>query len=205
MINYFKNIWLGFYTVLIGMRITLEHLFAKKVTNQYPDSYHPVRSGDMPSNARNRLQLVYDDCNGCGGCVRACPVNCIDVETIKVVPDDVIPPLKTSGKKRGLWVSKYDLDHAKCCFCGLCTEACPTEAIVMTTEFEYSTRKREDLIYRFSEMTPEQVAEKKAMYSEHAKKMQAQKAAAAKAKAAKAAKEKAENNTESENDDESDD
>ena len=37
MVKYFKNIWSGIYTVIIGMKITLRHLFVKKVTIQYPD------------------------------------------------------------------------------------------------------------------------------------------------------------------------
>ena len=33
MVKYFNNIWSGIYTVIIGMKITLRHLFVKKVTN----------------------------------------------------------------------------------------------------------------------------------------------------------------------------
>jgi NADH-quinone oxidoreductase subunit I len=144
------------------MKITTVHLFAKNVTVQYPDERLPV-----PDNARNRLYVDMADCNGCNGCVRACPVNCITVETVKVVPGDEIPPLK-SGGKRGLWVTKYEIDFAKCCFCALCTEACPTNAIRTTKEYEYSTYSRNDLIYNFIElqnfMTPEQIKEKKDMF-----------------------------------------
>lgn len=177
--RYFENIWLGVYTVLVGMVITWKHLFAKNVTNQYPDRWHPIDGhfdgkkseykgdpsrGEIPQISRNRLFLDPDLCNGCNGCARACPVNCITVETVKVTPGDVVPPLK-DGSKRGLWVTKYDIDFAKCCFCGLCTEPCPTEAIYLTTEFEYSTTNRKDLLYHFSPMTPEEVKEKKDMYA----------------------------------------
>ncbi len=176
--EYFKNIWLGVWTVLVGMKITLEHLFAKKVTNQYPDRWHPIegkfsgtrsfRKGDedrsdIPSYSRNRLYVDMNICNGCNGCARACPVNCITVETLKVTPGDKVEPLG-DGSKRGLWVTKHDIDFAKCCFCGLCTEPCPTEAIYMTKEFEYATEKRDDLVYHFAVMTPEEIQEKKDMY-----------------------------------------
>ncbi|MFP4528434.1 MAG: NuoI/complex I 23 kDa subunit family protein [Candidatus Kapaibacterium sp.] len=191
--NYFKNIWLGVWTVLIGMRITLKHMFGKKVTRQYPEKFHPIEEGIVPQNSRNRLYLDWDDCNGCNGCVRACPSNCITVDTVKVVPDDDIPPLK-SGGKRGLWVTKYDIDFALCCFCGLCTDACPTFAIKTTPEFEYSSFDREDLVYHFGKMTEEQIKEKTEMFKKHQaekkKEAAAKKAAEAKAKAAEGGKEK---------------
>jgi membrane protein involved in colicin uptake len=55
----------------------------------------------------------------------------------------------------------------------------------MTTEFEYSTFHREDLIYHFSPLSAEQVEEKKALLAK-------EKAEAAKAKAEADAKAKAE-------------
>jgi NADH-quinone oxidoreductase subunit I len=159
MLRYFQKVWMGVYTVLIGMKITLTHLFAHNVTVQYPDAQIPI-----PDNARNRLYVDMSDCNGCNGCVRACPVNCITVETIKAAPGDEVPPLK-SGGKRALWVPSFEIDFAKCCFCSLCTEACPTAAIRRTKEFEYSTYSRENLKYNFvkmqKSMTQEQIKEKK--------------------------------------------
>ena len=40
----------------------------------------------------------------------------------------------------------------RCIFCGLCVEACPTEAITMTHLFEMSTTNREDGIYTKDEL-----------------------------------------------------
>jgi len=153
MVNYFKNIWLGIYTVLVGMKLTLIHLFQRNVTIQYPDERYPI-----PDNARNRLYLDPDLCDACNRCVRACPVKCITVESIRAVPGKT-PSLK-NGDKRNMWVTLYQIDFAKCCFCGLCTEPCPTNAINHTTEFEYSSYKREDLIYTFVKMSDEEKAQK---------------------------------------------
>jgi formate hydrogenlyase subunit 6/NADH:ubiquinone oxidoreductase subunit I len=189
---YFERNWLGIKTVLIGMWITLKHLFARNVTVQYPN-VHPSEKASadkMPDNARNRIFMEYDMCNGCGGCVRACPVECISLETVKSVPTDDVPPLKDGGK-RGLWVLNYEIDFAKCCFCGLCVPACPTGAVRMTTEFEYSTYDKNDLLYRFSDISDEFAEEKKKLYAKFAAEKKKKDAEAKKAKAAAAAKEKA--------------
>jgi len=137
------------------MIITWKHLFVKKVTIQYPDERFP-----LPENARNRLQLLMNRCTGCTACAVACPVNCITIETIKAVPDDPGKEFYYNGKERKLWLSKYEIDFAKCCYCGLCTIACPTDAIIHTKEFEYSSYKREDLVYEFRTLTIEQIKEK---------------------------------------------
>lgn len=188
MVTYFKNIWLGIYTVLIGMKITIDHMFRKNVTVQYPNVHPTVKASDdkMPENARNRLFLDIDLCNGCNGCVRACPVGCITVDTVKVTPGDPdTKPLK-NGDKRGLWVTNFQIDFAKCCFCALCVEPCPTEAIYMTNEFEYSTYDRNSLLYTFSIMTSEEGKSKEEMYKaflvEKKKKEAEEKAKAAAAK-----------------------
>ena len=185
MTQYFKNIWLTVFTILVGMKITISHLFYRNVTIQYPNVHPTEKAGadKMPPNARNRLFLDAELCNGCNGCARACPVNCITVETLKVTPGDNVPPLK-DGSKRGLWVTNYQIDFAKCCYCALCIEPCPTEAIYMTTEFEYSTINRDELLYTFSNMTPEMIQEKK----EKLEKYQAQKNAEEAAKKAAEAK-----------------
>lgn len=183
MINYFKNVWLGFWTVIVGMKITFMHLFEPNVTVQYPKESYPI-----PDNARNRLVLEPELCNGCNSCARACPVNCITVETLRVVPDDPDQPMIADGTKRKLWVPVYDIDFAKCCYCSLCTTVCPTLAVHHTTEFEYSTYDRKDLLYHFSDMSSDVVEIKKQMLEVHLEK---EKAAKAEAAAKKAAEEKA--------------
>ncbi len=151
MIQYFKNIYLGIWTILVGMRITLKHLFTRAVTVQYPDARLPI-----PERARNRLYINIDDCIGCDQCAMACPVDCITIETIKSAPTDNLGTTSTGQKKR-LWVSRFDIDIAKCCFCGLCVPPCPTECIKMTDVYEYSEYDRSDLIYRFSRMAPAEI------------------------------------------------
>ena len=178
MTGYFKDIWDGVATVLIGMRITWNHLFTKAVTIQYPDV-----KVKLPERARNRLYVNMDDCIGCDQCAMACPVDCITIETIKSTPD-VDLGLTSKGTKKRLYVPRFDIDIAKCCYCGLCVPPCPTECIVMTDVYEFSEYDRENLIYKFAVMTPAEVDTAKAKLAAHDKEQAAKKAAAAAAAAA---------------------
>ncbi len=165
--NYFRKIYEWLITAIKGMLITFDHLGQQKVTNQYPEIYHPIKSGDMPLIARNRLFVDMDGCDGCDSCAKACPVACITVESVRVTPGDENVPDMNNGKPRKTWVTKHEIDFAKCCFCSLCTFVCPTDAITMTQEFEYSEFDRDKLIYNFTNLSPEQVIEKQKMFEEH--------------------------------------
>ncbi|MBK7979904.1 MAG: NADH-quinone oxidoreductase subunit I [Ignavibacteriae bacterium] len=190
--EYFKNTFDAIYTVLVGMKITFKHLFVPSVTIQYPDV-----KPQMPERARNRLFVNMDDCIGCDQCARACPVNCISIETLKSTPDDS-PGETSQGKKKALWVTKFDIDIAKCCFCSLCVYPCPTECIKMTQVYEFSEFDRNDLLYRFAVMTPEEITDKQNKFDVFTAAKEAEKLAAAKAKADKpkpAAEKKIEPNT----------
>lgn len=178
--KYFSNIFHALYTVVVGMKITFKHLFVRAVTVQYPD----VKL-KLPERARNRLYVNIDDCIGCDQCSMACPVDCITIETIKATPDQDLGVTSTGNKKR-LHVPKFDIDIAKCCYCGLCVPPCPTECIVMTDVYEFSEFDRKNLVYNFSRMTPAEisVARDKARKAE-------EEAAAKKAAAAAAAKQAA--------------
>ncbi len=198
MSNYFKNIYDGIATATVGMNITLKHLFGKKVTMQYPEIYHPITSGDMAKNSRNRIFVDMDGCDGCNGCARVCPVNCITVESEKVVPGDKAPDLN-NGKKRRTWVLKHEIDFAKCCFCSLCTEACPTDAIYMTQEFEYSSYDKKDLVYNFAPFTEEEAQALRQRYADFQEQKKREKEEKKKAEA-EAKKKEAEDKKEAEAD-----
>lgn len=179
--TYFLNFWQGLFTILIGMKVTFKHLFVPAVTIQYP-SVKP----QLPERERNRLYVNMDDCIGCDQCARACPVNCIEIETVKSLPEEDLG--KTSnGKKKVLWVTTFNIDFAKCCYCQLCVFPCPTECIYMTDVYEFSEFKRENLLYDFVTLLPAEREEKKKNFTEMQAKKEAEKIAAAK----KAAEEKA--------------
>ncbi len=180
--RYFRNIWDGIVTILIGMKVTWRHLFTRAVTIQYPDV-----KVKLPERARNRLYVNMDDCIGCDQCSMACPVDCITIETVKSTPD-VDLGLTSKATKKRLYVTKFDIDIAKCCYCGLCVPPCPTECIKMTDVYEFSEYDRGNLVYNFAIMTPAEIDEAKTRLLAYEKEQAAKKAAAAAAKAAAPAK-----------------
>ncbi|MBC8042378.1 MAG: 4Fe-4S dicluster domain-containing protein [Rhizobacter sp.] len=177
MSEYFKTIGDGVTTVLGGMKITWEHMINAAnrkgtagiadenyfnqieglATLQYPSEVIPT-----PSFARYRLHNEADDCIACDQCARACPVNCITIDSFKVTPDDLEEAGSTAdGTKKKLWLPVFDIDMAKCMYCGLCTYPCPTECITMTPVHDFSEFDRSNFIYYFGNMTPEAEAEKR--------------------------------------------
>ncbi|HYM19764.1 MAG TPA: NADH-quinone oxidoreductase subunit I [Candidatus Kapabacteria bacterium] len=149
MAGYFTDIKDGLGTALKGMSIVMKHLLKPKVTRQYPN---PSDRFALPERARNRLYVNMDDCIGCDQCARACPVNCITIDTAKQIPGENLGTT-SQGKKKSLWVTRFDIDIAKCCYCGLCTYPCPTECIRMTDVYEFSEFDRVNLIYNYATMS----------------------------------------------------
>ena len=154
--NPLRTILEGLRTTAVGLKVTIPYIWKKPVTTEYPH-----KRLELPERTRNRLYVNMDDCIGCDQCARACPVNCIDIETVKAIGDDT-PGLTSQGKKKTLWVTRFDIDIAKCCYCGLCVYPCPTECIWMTDVFEFAETERRDLIYDFVTLTPEEIEEKRA-------------------------------------------
>jgi NADH-quinone oxidoreductase subunit I len=53
----------------------------------------------------------------------------------------------------------FDIDLSRCMFCGLCEEACPEEAIVMSRTVELAGLDRDSMLFSMQELlhTPEQL------------------------------------------------
>ncbi len=181
--RYFDNIGLAIITLWDGLRVTMGHFIAKKRLNatlQYPRERWPIpdrRIGFEETEynvIRSRLYVEIDDCIGCMQCARACPVDCIKIETVKLPKDFELSSLPGSEQKsttsndtvKRLLVSRFDIDLSECMYCNLCTYPCPESCIFMVggpnshrqpIDYEYSTRDRNKLIYRFASATDQEV------------------------------------------------
>ena len=177
-------------SIFKGMSLTLGHLFSshkkREVLPASDDNYfkrlegtstiqYPHQQLPIPEVGRYQLDVEMDDCIVCDLCAKVCPVNCIDIESIKAT--EAIGQTSDGTTKR-LYAAKFDIDMAKCMYCGLCTIVCPTECIVMTNQYDKTVFQLSDLTYQFSDMPPEVAAEKRALFDQEQAEKQAAKLAA---------------------------
>ncbi len=148
MLSYLKDIGRGILTVLAAMAVAFRHLFKPSVTLQYPTVKWP-----MPERARSLLFNKIEDCLGCGQCARACPTNCITIKSEKRGKDEP-EVFASNGTAIKMRTYVYDIDVSLCCYCGLCTFACPTHCLVMTPEYENSVYHKDQLILHFAKEKP---------------------------------------------------
>jgi NADH-quinone oxidoreductase subunit I len=183
--RYFANIVKGVSTTVAALTTATRHFPGSTYTIQYPRE-----KAELPDRTRHRLHVMIEDCIGCLQCERACPVDCITIETIKA-PKEADLGQASTGNPINFWLPSFTIDMAKCCYCGLCTDPCPTECIVMTPNYEYSTGEITDHVYQFSQMTDEQISEARRIAEEEERRKAEEKRrkAAAKAEATRKASE----------------
>ena len=129
----FFNTWL-LLELVQGLMLTGRHMFARKITVQFPEEKTPMSPRFRGLHALRRYPNGEERCIACKLCEAVCPAVAITIES--EVRDD--------GTRR---TSRYDIDLTKCIFCGFCEEACPVDAIVETHVLEYHGEKRGDLYY----------------------------------------------------------
>jgi NADH-quinone oxidoreductase subunit I len=172
--RYFQNIWQSVTTLLIGLSITIKHMFKARrgnVTLQYPEEKWPRPDRNIGFDLkiynviRSKLHVDIDDCIGCRKCERACPVQCIKIDTLKV-PKETDLGLTSGGTTKRLLVSRFDIDMTECMFCNLCVYPCPEDCIFMTggpnsekqpLDYEYSQYDRSKLIFKFSNISKKDI------------------------------------------------
>ena len=135
--EYTRNIRDAVTSIFEGMAVTASHFVRKPYTVQYPDRTAVRVQDTLPFRYRGILEVDLEICTGCLACERACPIDCI------VITCDKDP------KTKAMNISQFDIDIAKCMYCGLCSEPCPTGSIHHTTEFEGADFSLESLIRRF--------------------------------------------------------
>ena len=176
MSQYFINIYKGIKALLGGMSLTLKHMNNKKdlvATMQYPHEKWPMPEKNIGFEnseynlIRSRLHVDIDDCIGCLQCERACPVDCIKIDTIKPPKDNDYDCGKTTfGTQKKMIVPRFTIDMSECMYCNLCVYPCPEECIYMVggpndekhpIDYEFSKYDRDGLIFEFANSTDQDI------------------------------------------------
>lgn len=128
-------------TTVKGMAVTWK-IFMKATTRGVETIQYPENRDNIPLGSRGLLFNDVDDCISCKQCAAVCPVDCIYIEADK--KDTAAPAEFTKGGvKKTLNLKKFDIDVSLCCYCGLCSAACPTDCLYHTKEYEYSVFDRD--------------------------------------------------------------
>lgn len=126
--SFFQKFYLR--EIVTGMFITLKQaFFGKRATIQYPEER---RSYSDRFRGMHYIKSVngVENCTACMLCPTVCPAECIHIVAGER-PDKEKYPVR------------FDIDVLRCCFCGMCEEACPKDAIKLSNIYEMSVSKRE--------------------------------------------------------------
>jgi len=125
--------------ILRSLKVTFNHLFAEKVTVQYPDEPVKVSPRFRGRHILRRWEDGKERCIACHLCSAACPA-----DAITVIAEDNPHDNPISRGER--YAKVYQIDLLRCIFCGYCEDACPVNAIVLGSGFEISGYQRDDFI-----------------------------------------------------------
>ncbi|MCX6333577.1 MAG: 4Fe-4S binding protein [Bacteroidia bacterium] len=137
-VQYFKGIADGIWSLLKGMSVTNRYFFSpgKIVTQKYPNNRKDLVMFDrfkgdliMPHDEKNEHK-----CTGCGICQINCPNGSIEVISKTITTED--------GKTRKA-IDKHIYHLGKCTFCALCVKSCPSDALAFSQEFEHAVFNKE--------------------------------------------------------------
>src|ERR1041385_1660566 len=119
---------------LRSMWTVFTHLFARRVTVEYPE-----QKPYLPPRWRGRIVLTRDPdgaerCVACYLCAAVCPVDCIALQA-------------TEDEQGRRFPDFVRINFSRCIFCGFCEDACPTYAIQLTPDMEMSEYVRQNMVY----------------------------------------------------------
>ncbi len=123
-----------------GLFVTLKNFTKKPFTVQYPEE----RLKQHPRFRGEEFAWYEERCTGCASCAKYCPLGIIKIVTS---PSGTAIP---QGDKYKLEV--FDIDIARCMFCGLCVEACPYDALFMGSGFEQGKYSRKGLVIHVEDL-----------------------------------------------------
>lgn len=117
------------FELLKGMAVTMRHMFARKVTVQFPEEETPRSPRFRGVHALRRYPNGEERCIACKLCEAVCPALAITIDSEE----------RADGTRR---TTRYEIDLFKCIYCGFCEESCPVDSIVETNIAHYVMLER---------------------------------------------------------------
>ncbi len=116
-----------------GLRLSLKSAMRGPITVMYP--YEKL---ELPERSRWAVRPLYfadgaPKCTACMTCVKTCPDHILSIDV--AVRED-----KTKH------IDRFGYEIGACMMCGLCVEACPFDAIIMSHEYELAVTDPADLM-----------------------------------------------------------
>jgi len=141
--SYLGNIIYGVKTLLTGMKITGGYFFPNLITRKYVITrQYPDEPAQVMERFKGEVVMWHNEnnehrCTGCQACEIACPNGSIEIIWDRVLNEE-------TGKKIKV-IDKHIYHLGMCTMCNLCIQACPTNAIMWSTNFHNSTYDRMQL------------------------------------------------------------
>ncbi|MCX6128876.1 MAG: NADH-quinone oxidoreductase subunit I [Proteobacteria bacterium] len=133
--------------ILIGLKVTIKQFYktlflGQATTIQYPEVKRQYSQRFRGMHFISVDQNKTENCTSCYLCQTVCPAECITIIAEERPADE--NPYGVRKEKRPL---SFDIDALRCCFCGMCEEACPKDAIKLSRNYEMATLSRDEAIY----------------------------------------------------------
>ena len=119
-----------YYPELVkGLLVTARHFFVnlffmnETQTFQWPEEERPISPRWRGRHRLNKREDGTTRCTACMLCATVCPSECIHIVAGEY-PD----------RNYEKYPLIYEVDLFRCCYCGMCVEACPCNAILMDTQ-----------------------------------------------------------------------
>lgn len=132
-----RSVWGSWWTAMPYLFSVHSGELRKEVTEQYPDPVSSRTADDLPPRTRGLLFNDIERCTGCKDCEQVCPAKCITIEN------------ELGADTQKTWVAVFDIDFARCMFCGLCVEVCQPQSLVHTKQYEGAVYMLPDLVASF--------------------------------------------------------